>query len=225
MSARTIEVVYLPTKAGLDLSSGEAKTARDNTLNTIAKQPGVQALYWGTQVEHPDILQVVVEWDHVDSHKAFMASPEYQPFLDTLEKYILAGTVSTIKMFHADLAPSRSSTDPFTMPVTECLSAYLPADYDSATYVKQFNAFEDATHTIPDFQAKGILGGWSQEPAKHEGLGEGVEGKLFAVFLGWPDLEAHPNFAKSEHFLPSVGHLLEGMVSRDMVHVQFNKVK
>jgi hypothetical protein len=60
MSDPATEIAYLPLKANLDLESGEAKSAWDSTLATIAKQPGFQTLFWGRQVENKDILQLVV---------------------------------------------------------------------------------------------------------------------------------------------------------------------
>jgi len=60
MSENATEVVYIPMKPGLDLSSGEAKGTWESTLSTIAKQPGVKALYWGRQIENPDTVQMAV---------------------------------------------------------------------------------------------------------------------------------------------------------------------
>ena len=60
MSKNATEVVYMPMKPGLDLSSGEAKEVWDSTLSTIAKQPGCKALYWGRQIENPDTVQMLV---------------------------------------------------------------------------------------------------------------------------------------------------------------------
>jgi hypothetical protein len=60
MSENATEVVYIPIKPGLDLSSGETKETWESTLNTIAKQPGVKALYWGRQIESPDTVQMLV---------------------------------------------------------------------------------------------------------------------------------------------------------------------
>jgi hypothetical protein len=60
MPETTIGVEYLPLKAGVDLEAGEAKSIWEAALNTISKQPGVKSLFWGRQIEHPDILQLVV---------------------------------------------------------------------------------------------------------------------------------------------------------------------
>jgi len=60
MSENATEIVYIPMKPGLDLSTGEAKETWESTLSTIAKQPGAKALYWGRQIENPDTVQMAV---------------------------------------------------------------------------------------------------------------------------------------------------------------------
>lgn len=53
------EVVYIPLKAGLDLGNPDNKAVWDSTLATFAKQKGLNAVYWGRQVEDPDTLQLL----------------------------------------------------------------------------------------------------------------------------------------------------------------------
>ena len=59
MAQPVTEVVYLPTKPGLDIESGEGKRVWESTVATIIKQPGVRKLYAGKQLEIPDVLQIV----------------------------------------------------------------------------------------------------------------------------------------------------------------------
>lgn len=60
MSETTIGIEYLPLKAGVDLEAGEAKSMWEAALDTISKQQGVKSLFWGRQIEHPDILQLAI---------------------------------------------------------------------------------------------------------------------------------------------------------------------
>lgn len=60
MSGPVTEIAYLPLIPGLDLSSGEHKKLLDGFLGTIAAQQGCRLIYWGTQVEHPDILELAI---------------------------------------------------------------------------------------------------------------------------------------------------------------------
>ncbi|CBX97997.1 hypothetical protein IAQ61_010103 [Plenodomus lingam] len=222
MAERTIEVVYIPIKAGVNLEAGEAKEVWNNTIATIAKQPGLNAFYWGFQVEHPDVVQMVIEWESIAAHEAFMATPEYNPFLEKMQTHVQAE--SPIQ-YHILLRPARNPTDPFSMPVTECLRIWIPASYPSPTYESQFMAFEDAAAALPGMQAKGLVAGWQVEPATHESLGEGVVGKCFTSFMGWPSLEAHEQFRNIDGFEQVVGTMAEGMKGMDLVHVRFMKVK
>ncbi|KAF2846042.1 hypothetical protein T440DRAFT_433530 [Plenodomus tracheiphilus IPT5] len=222
MSGRLVEVASVPVKAGLDLSVGEAKTAWDYAVDTIAKQSGLRSLYWGFQVEHPDVIQMIAEWDSLASHQAFMASPDYRPLADSLQENILANPPS---FFHVDLAPNRGTIDPFTQPLTECALVYFPANYPSAAYEARYIEFEDIVNTIPNVRLKGTLGGWSQEPTTHEKLGEDVKGRLFVMFVGWDDLAAHQDFLKAEYYKPAVVPLRDGMIAAEMVHIPLKQVK
>ncbi|KAH9880176.1 hypothetical protein J1614_002202, partial [Plenodomus biglobosus] len=222
---RTVEVVQIPIREGVDLEVGEAKEAWDQVIDTIAKQPGLKAFYWGYQVENPEIVEMVIEWESISAHHLFMSDPSYQPMLTLLKTHILDGAPPT--PIHILLAPNPTSTphDPFTMPVTECLRIYIRASYPSPTYTAQFDEFSAALAGMPEVEARGLLGGWSVEGARHEAFGEGEEGKLFCTFMGWPELEAHSRFRKVEGFEKVVGVLSGGLEAVDLVHVKLRKVR
>jgi len=227
MSTRTIEVASIPLKPGLDLATGAAKTAWQASLATTARQQGARAVFWGYEVEHPGNIQMVVEWDTLASHEAFVAAPTYKPFMKTLEEEIFSGAPS---ISHIELRPAYAADipDPFTQPVTECFRAYFPASFPASTYDAHFATFQAAAASIADKAAGGLAGGWSVEPARHESLGaDGVPGvgKMFAVFIGWPSLEAHARFKESEHFERMVELLRKGLSGAEMVHVGFERFK
>lgn len=60
MSQAVVEVVFIPLVAGLDIATGDNKKLIDETLSTIKSQPGCGSLYYGRQIEHPDILQFLI---------------------------------------------------------------------------------------------------------------------------------------------------------------------
>lgn len=60
MTDQASKLAFLPLKPDLNLDDGEAKQALDSAFSTIAQQPGFKSLYWGRQIEHPDILQLVI---------------------------------------------------------------------------------------------------------------------------------------------------------------------
>lgn len=156
MSEQTVEIVYLPLRAGLDLESGAAKSAWDSTLATVAKQPGLKMLFWGRQIEDKSVAQIVagaqlspripeactakvtirIVWASMKAHQDFMAAPEFQSFLDTLAKHIASGAPT---MFHLNL-PADDMT-PLTQPITECVSAYFAPNQSEAEYRANFVCF------------------------------------------------------------------------------------
>lgn len=72
-------------------------------------------------------------------------------------------------------------------------------------------------------QARGLIGGWGVEPHQHENLGEGVDGKLFAAFIGWPSVDAHAEFRKTDEFGKLIGYLREGAKGIRLWHVAFHQ--
>ncbi|KAJ4365539.1 hypothetical protein N0V83_008158 [Neocucurbitaria cava] len=216
------EIALLPLKADLDLESGDAKSAWDETLATLAKQPGLKTLFWGRQIENKDVLMMVIDWDSVDAHKTFMASPSYQPFLSTLDTHILS---SAPTLFHISFPSTPSPLTPLSAPVTECINAYFPPSQSEDEYDTSFNTFRSKCGEIPNVEADGLVGGWAEEKATHEKLGEGVEGKLFAAFVGWPSVEAHMAFRKSEEFGKIIGYLRTGVKGLNVFHVAFKQKK
>ncbi|CAO2656060.1 Nn.00g048630.m01.CDS01 [Neocucurbitaria sp. VM-36] len=222
MPQQATEIAYLPLKAGLDLEAGDAKTAWNEVLTTLAKQPGLKALFWGRQVENKDVLQLVIDWDSIDAHKTFMSSPAYQPFLELMDKHILSAPPS---LFHVKFPADPSHLTPLSAPVTECISAYFDPSQSEEEYDASFATFRTKAEEITNIEAVGLAGGWSEEKHQHEGLGEGVEGKLFAAFVGWPTVEAHLEFRKTEAFEKIREYLRTGVKGIKVWHVAFTQYK
>ena len=70
-------VVILPLKAGSDVHDPTSPTSKimQECLNTVLSVDGCQRAFWGTEKENPATLRWMVDWDSVDSHKAFMKAP------------------------------------------------------------------------------------------------------------------------------------------------------
>jgi heme-degrading monooxygenase HmoA len=223
MADMTAEVLNLPLKPGLDLSAEETKLQWEDCLGTLVAQPGARRVLWGRQVEDQDTVHVVVDWDSLESHKAFVQSPSFQPFIEKINQNFLARGPS---FFHVRLPAAQiAQGDPFTCPVTEYFSAFFQPDYNSSDYDAQFAAFQEAVAQIANVDAKGLAGGWSLENQGHEALGEGVQGKLFVMFMGWESLADHMKFRESEEFGKVIPHLREGTVARNVRHVEFKEYK
>ena len=157
-----------------------------------------------------------------------MTNPDYHPFLEALNEHIL-DTTKPPTLFHAKFPAAddnaASSSNPLTAPVTECINAFFPASQSEEEYTENFSTFCAKCTKIPNVEATGILGGWSVEPQQHESLGEGVEGKMFAAFIGWPTIEAHMAFRKTEEFGSVIGLLRGGTKGIKVWHVKFTQYK
>jgi hypothetical protein len=107
------------------------------------------------------------------------------------------------------------------MPVTECISLYFDTSFDEATYNKSFSAFVSEAGKVSNSGAKGLVGGWGIETHKVDG--EDEEKKLFGAFIGWPSVESHVEFRKTEEFPKVVANLREGVKKSKMYHVAFKR--
>lgn len=160
-------------------------------------------------------------WTSVSAHTDFIAHPNYQPFLSTLQTHILSSAPS---FSHAHLPLDVDApTNPLAAPVTECINAFFPADHSEEEYNANYATFQAEAAKVPDIQTTGMIGGWGVEPATHEGLGEGVEGKMFASFIGWPTVEAHMEFRTTEAFGKIIGLLRGGAKGIRVWHVAFKR--
>jgi hypothetical protein len=65
----------------------------------------------------------------------------------------------------------------------------------------------------------GMVSGFSIEPQMYEG----VEGKMFAAFIGWENMEKYLEYRKREESKMMVGMLREGSVGVETWHVGFEK--
>ncbi|KAJ4341912.1 hypothetical protein N0V95_007097 [Ascochyta clinopodiicola] len=240
MTDTVFEITCLPLKAGVNLETGRDKSVWEAALNTLGKQPGLESLFWGRQIENPDSLQIIAgkrffsyfhalgvanfskEWESLNAHKAAIATSEYQPFLKSLRTNLLSGPPKT---FHTKLPAVEPSTNPIQDPITECISGYFTAAYPSAEYEAQFAKFRDLVAKTPNVPSLGINAGWAIEDQEHEVFGDGVVGKLRTTFIGWPSLEAHGDFTKTEAFGEMVPLLRNGPQGATLWHVAFKQYK
>lgn len=60
ISGPVTEIVYIQLKSGIDLDDPSNKAILEECIGTIARQAKIDALFFGRQVENPDVLQMVV---------------------------------------------------------------------------------------------------------------------------------------------------------------------
>ncbi|KAF2121961.1 hypothetical protein BDV96DRAFT_537006 [Lophiotrema nucula] len=217
MSKKATEIAILPIPASVDLASGDSGKIWTDTLTTITSQAGAIAAYWGRQIEHPDVVQLVVEWESLEAHKDFISKPSYKPFLDNVGSVLTSPPL----LYHTYFPESSPFSEVAAAPVLECLSLYFDPAYSTSEYDSNFENFKKEGEKTAA-EAKGITGGWGEEEHDKEEV-EGGKAKLFAAFIGWPSVEAHLEYRKSEHFPGVVKHLRDGPKAVGVYHVAFQK--
>ncbi|KAF2278455.1 uncharacterized protein EI97DRAFT_456850 [Westerdykella ornata] len=224
---QTLELVSVPLKHGFDLTQGEGLEILRKCQNIISSQPGCKALFWGRRIEHPDIVQLVVEWDDISSHKRFQSSPPYGPFRQALTPILSA----PLKIHHILIPPSSTPyTIPLCAPVTECLALYFsPSSPHLDTFLaNNWASFSSALQAEAP-ESKGITGGWAiEKTVASERMGaEGEAGpaREFGGFIGWESVEDHMAFRSRKGFEGVVAHLRDGPEDLEMWHVRFERFK
>ena len=63
------------------------------------------------------------------------------------------------------------------------------------------------------------------ERHRNENLGTGDAGNLFATFIGWPSVEAHMEYRKTEDFSKLIPYLMEQVKEICVHHVAFKQYR
>ncbi|KAK4933828.1 hypothetical protein LTR66_003239 [Elasticomyces elasticus] len=215
------EVLIMPLTAGSDIkdiNSPAGKIVKD-LVDTLHQQDGFQHVHLGTQIESPDVLQLMIDWDKLESHQKFMNSNGYPPLIKRIGS--LLSSAPTI--IHVDFATTEGSSagaliTALAAPVTECATFYLPSQ--SSSFASTAHSF---MKTLKD-NAPGVLGyayGWSIEDVEHEGLGEGKKGKAFLLMIGWMSVQAHMDYRDTDAFKNSIDALRKEVKGASMYHVEW----
>ncbi|KAF2144636.1 uncharacterized protein K452DRAFT_144859 [Aplosporella prunicola CBS 121167] len=228
------EITILPFQAGTnaqDKDSDAAKTWRQ-TLEVVSRQPGFRRMSYGVQLEDPDIIQMLVDWDSIAAHQAFVDSDAYLPFHKIFEKLLSAPPSTHHVRFSAPHAPSTSAT------VTELVTCYFPSSYKG-----DFESVWSDFQSLAREHASGLVGissGWVVEEVEHCSLrddgsaGRGrrgslsgsdkpcPKGKAFVWAMGWERVEAHMGYRQTAWFKAGMARLREQPRGIEMHHVRFS---
>ncbi|KAJ5951195.1 Dimeric alpha-beta barrel [Penicillium vulpinum] len=99
MGAPVSEVAIIPLAKGADprVENSEAANSLARSIQGTIEQPGFQRMAWGLYKNDPSVMVMLVDWDDLESHLAFMAAPYYEAFMDGFNE-IVGGS---IVLFHA----------------------------------------------------------------------------------------------------------------------------
>ncbi|EME77976.1 uncharacterized protein MYCFIDRAFT_70693 [Pseudocercospora fijiensis CIRAD86] len=211
----TTEILVAPLTAGSDIGDPDnaAAVVMKEVGDRLAATAGVQQIYFGTWVESPDTFQLLVNWDKMDSHKAFIATEVYQPFLQRF----LTMTAGAPRMIHADMQPESEFSRAVAAPVTEVATFYFdgeaPADY--------LEGVEKFRQVIEKDGADGYLGACVGSTYEDDNEREGVKGQAAVVLIGWESVDKHMAFRETSSFKDNIKWLRNGAQKIEMHHVQF----
>ncbi|KAL9005680.1 MAG: hypothetical protein Q9188_001539 [Gyalolechia gomerana] len=224
MARPVTEVAAIPLQPGVDIDDLDSPTGKvvSDTLGTLRQQEGYQRAYKGLRVESPNILQIYIDWDSLDSHKKFMGQPYYGPFL----KHLLSAVDGELGVHHVELTPhppSAAVSGTFS-PVTEVVGHYFAADIsdsEKSTFESDLNKFAKVLEETAEGY-KGFAGGWLLEEQEHGDM-EG-KAKVWQSCIGWDSVEAHMAYRETQAFKENV-YLMrpESKKAVMMHHVKFHE--
>ncbi|KAK5686045.1 hypothetical protein LTS10_002159 [Elasticomyces elasticus] len=82
----TTEIAVLPLKAGSEIGdpNNQASSITNSFFDSLRTVDGVQQINFGTKVEDPTHLQMMITWDDIKKHRDFMSADSYGPITGTL---------------------------------------------------------------------------------------------------------------------------------------------
>jgi hypothetical protein len=164
-----------------------------------------------------------LDWESLGAHKRFESLDIYKPFLEKLGLLLASAPV----IFHIALPSSTPSSTVLSAPVTEFISLFFQKSFDHAIFDANFAKFRSiGLETVKE--AQGVVGAWSLEEVKHDGIWKeenGEEGLMFLAFAGWPSVQVHMEFRETEAFKQMMPLLREGPLGMEVFHVELKKVE
>jgi len=221
MPSPVTECATITLKPGIDLGTSGTDSAQawNETLATVAKQAGYQRSYWGRQLENPNIVVWLIDWDSLAAHQTFMASQSYQPFAARL-----LPLTENVHLHH--FTPSVFPPGIIaSAPVIEFATFYDTKPVFVGN-VRKFEGVLDQAKAKGDVDVDEYLGRvWGEviEDIAKNGASEG-KGRAIRLCLGWTSKEAHMKFRETQLFKDNIALLREGVGSAEVHHVAFKTV-
>lgn len=193
-------------------------------LDTVLSQPGCQRAYYGMEIENPNTLCCLIDWDDISKHVEFMKSEwvflqddrqeetetnrkssAYGPFKKQFGT-IMAGDLS---MLHANMTPHNPVATLANGKTTELLSADFPADLSDADKKACEATINEVVPTMMSAAGgpSGYAAGFTIEkdlPGEQDPSAKGM--KLFSA-IGWNSKDEHMAFRETATFKDNIGKL------------------
>jgi len=205
------EIAFIPLKAGVDVNdeNNPGYQAWQDTLSTVSQQAGYQRAYYGPELEDPSTLQLLIDWDSLESHLKFIDSPAYGPFVSTLGSLLS----SPPYLHHFQPTPFPPSILG-SAPVVEMATFYGTGPH----FLSNVEKFTDTLKGKAPGYIGLAYGPVVEEIEKTKGEGKG---KAVVVCIGWESKEAHLKFRDSEDFKENIHYLRDGVKAVEVHHTAF----
>ncbi|KAK3642310.1 hypothetical protein LTR56_010887 [Elasticomyces elasticus] len=206
------EIATCPLKAGANIGDPNDQTAAvlSSLCDDLRATDGMQQLHFGTRMEDPTMLELVLDWDTVKHHQTFMASDIYGPFMNRLNS-ICEGNVSGM---HIDFVPAGGLSKTLSAPATEIATFYFDGEPES-DYTDNVAKLDKALQGIDGYLGYTI--GITHETLEKED----VKGKAAVLTIGWQSREAHMAFRETQAYKDNIHLLRSNSKKITMWHVQF----
>ncbi|KAH7112853.1 hypothetical protein B0J11DRAFT_446498 [Dendryphion nanum] len=212
-------VIVHPLVEGADIndSTNRAHVALRTFFDKIKQEDGFLGYFVGMQVQNPNILEAVINWEDSSKYNLWKASPEY----GSVNKELSSIFTSEGEVYEAALTlePHGESLKVFAAPLTEIVRFYFEGEAPS-TYLDDFKKAGDKLREDGVQGVVAVAGGITHEEHEHNG----VKGKVATVVVGWESLEHHMEFLKSETMQETSVLLRSTSKAIKFHHVKFSLV-
>ncbi|KAH7095540.1 hypothetical protein FB567DRAFT_512789 [Paraphoma chrysanthemicola] len=214
------EFAFIPLRPGTDIED-ENISEGQIMAQMLAKgkiAPGVQANYWGKQIDCSHFVHLLLDWDSLDAHKSYMARPDYGAFLAAAQSMV--DPEKQAGLFHVPFQPHPPS-GPLLSPLCEVIQIYFPEDLTTDSQKEFTTSFGKFIEKLSGAQVKGFTGNVSSGWALETVLKEGEAKKVFVGLFGWNGPESASGFKSSGAYEEIAGAVLSYLSAAEVAYVIF----
>lgn len=161
------------------------------------------------QVEDPRVVMETAHWTSGDEHATWLASEEYKASSAPLAAHF---DFSKLEYFHLDTDAFRAAgageESLLRSPVVSVARAQVPVE-KKAEFVK---AWDTGVQVLAGFAKPRVVRFGYRVPKRDP------ETEEFVIFVGWPTVEQHGEFANSDGFINYANPLRELAMALDVKH-------
>ncbi|KAI1338975.1 hypothetical protein F5Y15DRAFT_88503 [Xylariaceae sp. FL0016] len=194
--------------------AGQAKWVAEHVSTASPKSQDERGAALFQQLEDPHVCLETSQWDNAAQHGQWLASEQYAAGSKTLGGHFDFGKLEYFYLDKPVLAPSELAGEAdgtiglMQSPIISVGRVTIAAD-KKGDFVK---AWADSRVVLEEFaKPYAASGGWRTETPDQDS-------EEFVFFVGWPSVEKHNEFAKTEDFEKYAAPLSEYAKTRDLKH-------